>query len=81
MPDIKAVFPKYSPHQAPLMRRLAGAVVAQWENLPPEVRELLLEQAVYTYDVVDTVQLKQQISSFVQKHQGWPPAPSDKVKT
>jgi hypothetical protein len=63
------------------MRRLAGALVAQWENLPPEVRELVLEQAVFTYDAVDTVHLKQQIASFVQKYQGWPPAPRGRAKT
>jgi hypothetical protein len=78
MPEIKSVYPNYEQRYAPLMRRLAGAVVAQWQNLPPEIRDLLLEQAVFTHDPNETVQLKQQLTTFVQKHQGWPPAPRDK---
>jgi hypothetical protein len=67
----KAVFPKYSEDDAHVIRRLGAAVVAQWDALPKAVRELLVEQATFTHDRHQTVQLKQTIEIFVEKHAGW----------
>jgi hypothetical protein len=60
---------KYEEADEPLLRRLGGALVFQWGALPEEVRKLLLEQAVFMFDRHQTVQLKQQLEAFIQKHQ------------
>jgi hypothetical protein len=53
-----------------IVRRLGWAVVRAWPKLPADIRALLQETAVFTEDRYPTVQLNEQISVFVRKHEG-----------
>src|SRR4051794_9567907 len=57
MPDVKAAFVECEPEDEHILRRLGGAVVVQWPDLPEAVRQLLVEQATFVHDRQDTVQL------------------------
>ena len=50
MPDVKAVMLKYTDQDEALIRRLGSAVVTQWANLPQDVRDRILQQAIFIYD-------------------------------
>jgi hypothetical protein len=65
---IRAEFPDYSEEDAHIVRRLGWAVVKQWNRLPPENRHTILEQAVFVEDKHLTVQLKEQIELFIERH-------------
>lgn len=60
----------YSEDQEHILRRIGGAVVAQWEALPENVQALILRQAPLIHDRDRSVQLYQQIDAFIQAHQG-----------
>ncbi len=69
MTDITGRSLDYADEDEHILRRLGGAVVVQWRSLPQDVRDTLLEQAVYINDRTPAVQLKEQIESFIRKHQ------------
>ena len=60
----------YSEDQEHILRRLGGAVVAQWGALPTEVQDLILMQAPLIYDRDECSQVYQDIDAFIQVHQG-----------
>ena len=51
-------------------RRLGKAVLARWSDLPPEVRNLLFEQALLVGDRHQTANLRHDIWALILKHQG-----------
>ena len=54
----------YDPKDQYIVSRLGWAVIKQWLNLPEEIRQTLIDQAVMTYDLgsgAEPVQLAQKI--------------------
>ena len=70
MDSIKAVSPRYDPNDEHIVRRLGWAVLTQWPNLPVEVRETILQQAVFVDDRYQTTHLNEQIAIFIRQHEG-----------
>jgi hypothetical protein len=70
MPHIVARVIPYSEDQEHILRRLGGAVVAQWDALPAEAQDIILMQAPLIYDRDECSQVYQQIDAFIQLHQG-----------
>ena len=58
------------PGDEPLLRRIAKAVIWQWDSLPVEAQNLIKEQAVFIGDKDETVSLNEQISILIRKHKG-----------
>ena len=67
--DIKTQTLNYDLDEDYILRRLGGAVVAQWSLLGREVRTRLVEQAVAMIDREPTTQLKEQVEKFIVDHQ------------
>lgn len=67
MTHVRAAHIDYTEDEEHILRRLGGAVIAQFANLPPNIRELLVEQATFMHDRHQTVQLKEQIEAFIEK--------------
>jgi hypothetical protein len=62
----------YDSDEKHILRRLAGALVVLWADIPREIREALVRQAAHTLDRHQTVQLAQQIQMFINECQrGW----------
>ncbi|MBV9834824.1 MAG: hypothetical protein JO055_10475 [Alphaproteobacteria bacterium] len=51
-----------------MVRRLGWALLYQWDRVPDDLRDRLIEQAVFTQDRYQTAQLKERIAAFVGKH-------------
>jgi len=51
-----------------VIRRLATAVVAEWQNLDQVTKDDLLREACFALDP-DTISLREQILAFIKKHQ------------
>ncbi len=68
MPTIKGRHLHYDPSDEGLVRRLGGALVVLWDHLPEIHREMILRQATLMGDRDETVQLRQQLEMFVEKH-------------
>jgi hypothetical protein len=62
--------PKPKMKEKHLIERLGWAAVYQWDALPAEVQELLLDQAASVEVLPITVQLRQQLEIFVRKNKG-----------
>jgi len=69
MATIKGRFIRYTEDEEHILRRLGGAVVVQWDALPEDIRERLINQATNMSDRYQTVQLRQQIEMFIEKRQ------------
>ena len=69
MSDVVARIIPYSIEEEHILRRLGGAVIAQWDAFPESVRTLILSQAPLIYDRDHSVQLYHQIDAFIQTHQ------------
>ena len=68
MPNIKASCGPTCDHdEEHVVRRLGWALVRQWKEIPPNLQELLKQQAVYVEDRSKTNQLEQQINAFLRK--------------
>lgn len=67
--DIKAQTLNYDLDEDYILRRLGGAVVAQWALLGREVRSRLVDQAVAMIDREPTTELKQHVEEFIASHQ------------
>lgn len=67
MTYIQAAHIDYTEDEEHILRRLGGAVIAQFANLPQSIQELLVEQATFMHDRHQTVQLKEQIEAFIEK--------------
>lgn len=62
---IKAHSPKIPTAKQHLAIRLGMAAIYQWDGLPKEVQELLLQQACFVEVPPTTVQLRQQLERFI----------------
>jgi hypothetical protein len=67
MVDVKAESLIYDPADEGLLRRLGGAVIVQWKNLPSDARELIFDQANFMSDRDETVQLREQLGAFISR--------------
>lgn len=67
MTHVEAAHIDYTEADEHILRRLGGAVLTQFANLPEHIRELLVEQATFMHDRHQTVQLKEQIEAFIEK--------------
>jgi hypothetical protein len=70
MPIISGQIMNVVPGDDHLLRRIAKAVVWQWEELPAEVQKLIHEQAVYMWDSDEAISLNEQLSNFIEKNKG-----------
>jgi hypothetical protein len=53
-----------------IARRLVTAVVSHWAKLPPDIQQLLLNEASLAFDArTQTTGLHAQIKAFIAKHQ------------
>jgi hypothetical protein len=68
MPEIKAQILNTAPAHDHILRRLAKAVIWQWDDLPADVQKRIQQQAVFMSDEFQTVQLNEQINMFIQEH-------------
>ncbi len=66
--QVKSETIKYDEDDEHILRRLGGAVVLQWDKLAPEAQKLILDQANFVHDRHQTVQLRQQLGSFIKGH-------------
>jgi hypothetical protein len=67
---VRGQVPKPKMKEKHLIERLGWAAVYQWDALPAEVQELLLDQAASVEVLPITVQLRQQLEIFVRKNKG-----------
>jgi hypothetical protein len=58
----------YEPGEEHILRRLGGAVVVLWDNLPGDSRNMILSQAMLMLDRDPAVQLGEQIEAFIEKY-------------
>lgn len=68
MDGIHGIVPPDVGDELHIVRRLGWALLYQWDRVPDDLRERLIEQAVFTKDRFQTAQLKEQIAAFVAKH-------------
>jgi hypothetical protein len=68
MDAIQAITPPDVGAELHIIRRLGWALLYQWDRVPADLRERLIEQAVFTQDRYQTAQLNEQIAAFVHKH-------------
>jgi hypothetical protein len=58
----------YAPEYADTFRRLGGAVVYRWDELPEEVQQLLLSQAQLVGNEDHPGTTKADLLTFIKKH-------------
>jgi hypothetical protein len=68
MDGVHAIVPPNVGDELHIVRRLGWALLYQWDRVPADLRERLIEQAVFTQDRYQTSQLKEQITAFADKH-------------
>lgn len=55
--------------ELPIASRLGAAVALLWKDLPKDARESILNQANHVFiPEYETVQLRQQLEGFIEKH-------------
>ena len=68
-PERKAF--KYPSEDEPFVRRLGSAVLARWNDLPAEVRETILAEAVLVWDREYHIsQLTPKLEAFIKRYPG-----------
>lgn len=67
MTHVRPAHIDYTEDEEHILRRLGGAVIVQFANLPPNIQQLLVEQATFMHDRHQTVQLKEQIEALIEK--------------
>ena len=65
-PQAEAKTVKYRPEQEHLLRRLGEALVVQWDALPDELQDLLIDQAAIVEDREDAPHATADIESFIR---------------
>jgi hypothetical protein len=65
-PKAMALTLKYKDAQEHLLRRLGQAVVLQWDELPDELQDLLIDQATLVNDASDGPHAAADIESFIR---------------
>lgn len=68
MDGVHPIVPPDVGEDSHIVRRLAWALLYQWHRVPEDLRETLIEQAVFTHDRHQTAQLKDLIGAFVKRH-------------
>ena len=68
MPDIAPIIFEFDEGEMHVVRRLGGAVLAQWTSLPREVQKMIVGQAIFVEDDDENVQVEQQINVLIRKH-------------
>jgi hypothetical protein len=58
---------KFSQAQEHLLRRLGGALVLQWDALPDDLQDLLIDQAALVDDREDAPHSANDIENFIRK--------------
>ena len=62
---------KYPAEDEPFVRRLGSALLAHWNELPADVREKVLAEAVNVWDREYNIpQLEQKLESFIKRYPG-----------
>lgn len=64
----KARIIPHAPEEEHVLRRLGKTVAVHWDAIPELTRVALFHQAVMMEDEYQTVQLKEQIQAFIDKH-------------
>ena len=59
-----------SPSEQRILQCLGAAVIAQWAELPTDVKKALFEHAVSSGDPRHSVELREQIARFLHNHKG-----------
>ncbi len=67
MDGIHPIVPPDVGDELHIVRRLGWALLYQWDRVPDDLRERLIEQAVFTKERYQTAQLKEQIAAFARK--------------
>jgi hypothetical protein len=65
-PQVESKTVKYRPAQEYLLRRLGEALVIQWDALPDELQDLLIDQAAVVDDREDAPHATTDIESFIR---------------
>ena len=65
-PQAEAKTVKYRPEQEYLLRRLGEALVVQWDALPDELQDLLIDQAALVQDREDAPHATGDIENFLR---------------
>ena len=68
----------YGDDEERILRRIGAAVVVLWKDFPGLQQSRIIQQAVFTRNRVQTVQLNEQIRAFIRKHQESADAPRPK---
>jgi hypothetical protein len=63
-PELKTV--RYRAEQEHLLRRLGEALVVQWDTLPDDVQDLLIDQAALVDDREDAPHATADVESFIR---------------
>ncbi|MER9047673.1 hypothetical protein NKH89_10400 [Mesorhizobium sp. M0923] len=66
--SIKARVPKIAKGDEHLATRLGMAVAFQWDSLPPEAQETIIQQATFVEMPPMQVQQKQSLEAFIRQH-------------
>ncbi len=70
MPNVQGAKINYEESEDHILRRIASAVIYQWDEIPEDVQNLIVNQAPFMLDRYQTVPLSQQIKAFIEKHKG-----------
>ena len=65
-PQVELQTLKYRPEQEHLLRRLGEALVVQWDALPDDLQDLLIDQAAAVEDREDAPHATVDIESFIR---------------
>ena len=57
----------YDERNEHVLRRLGGAVIVHWDNLPADVQDCLLDQAALMDDRMERDNVKKDIETFLRK--------------
>lgn len=66
-PQVEYKTVKYRPEQEHLLRRLGEALVVQWDALPDDLQDLLIDQAAVVEDREDAPHATADIESFIRR--------------
>ena len=59
----------YNNNEERILRRIGGAVVVLWKDLPELQQSRIIQQAASTRDRVRTVQLNEQVTAYIRNRQ------------
>ena len=58
----------YFEGEEPLVRRLGAALVSQWNDIPQDVQDSLIERAILVMDEDQSEHLAEQLRRFIATH-------------